>query len=186
MAASSLLTARITHLEPAGADSFLLSWAAPDDHFDAVLRAVHRLPWQQRKYVPAARAWLVHRSGLAWLASRWPALDEALAELDAETRQQQQQQQQRGSGAKTKRGPRRRSAPATDTAAAPTDEIPPEIRAAFGQLHLLPSAPAPVVQAVYRALARQHHPDTGGELEIMKAVNLAYATARVWAEHGAS
>src|SRR5258708_11222701 len=132
MAATSLLTARITRLEPAGADSFLLSWAAPDDHFDAALRAVHRLPWQQRQYTPAARAWLIHRSGIAWLASRWPALDEALAELDAET----QQQQQRRSGAKTKRGPRRRAAPATDTAASRRVEVPADVAQAFARLHL--------------------------------------------------
>lgn len=41
-------------------------------------------------------------------------------------------------------------------------------------LFLLPNAPAPVIKAAYRALSKMYHPDTGGDPEKMKLVNLAY------------
>ncbi|HXG66833.1 MAG TPA: hypothetical protein VNO70_17150 [Blastocatellia bacterium] len=44
---------------------------------------------------------------------------------------------------------------------------------AYKVLHLLPSAPLPVVQAARKALARLHHPDLGGDAERMKAINNA-------------
>ncbi len=44
----------------------------------------------------------------------------------------------------------------------------------YSELHLLPSAPWPVVEATYKALARLHHPDIGGDSEMMKRVNLAF------------
>jgi hypothetical protein len=45
---------------------------------------------------------------------------------------------------------------------------------AFATLHLLPSAPRPVIDAVYRVLARLAHPDAGGNAEAMLAFNAAY------------
>ena len=152
MSASSLLTARITRLESAGADSFLLDWDAPGDGtiIDACLHAVRKLPWQQRTYLPAARAWLVHRSGIAWLAARWPALAEAFDALEA--------------------------------ARHLSGEVPADVALAFARLHLLPTAPVDVVQAVYRTLAKHVHPDTAGEHLDMIAINGAYEVARAWAE----
>lgn len=44
----------------------------------------------------------------------------------------------------------------------------------YAVLHLLPSAPPPVVKAAYRALARLHHPDTGGSARLMAALTHAY------------
>jgi curved DNA-binding protein CbpA len=40
-------------------------------------------------------------------------------------------------------------------------------------LHLLPTAPLAVIEASYRALARLHHPDAGGNAEHMKLLNAA-------------
>jgi hypothetical protein len=48
----------------------------------------------------------------------------------------------------------------------------------FAALHLLPTAPGFLVEAVYRAMARRHHPDHGGDVEAMKAVNAAYKQIR--------
>lgn len=44
----------------------------------------------------------------------------------------------------------------------------------FRVLHLLPTAPAPVIHAAYKALARLHHPDTGGNTHSMQLINSAY------------
>lgn len=46
--------------------------------------------------------------------------------------------------------------------------------ACYAALHLLPSAPLPVVKAAYRALARLHHPDHGGSSREMAAITRAY------------
>lgn len=56
-----------------------------------------------------------------------------------------------------------------------------EVVRAFALLHLDPSAPLEVIQAVWRALARHAHPDAGGNVERMKALNHAYDVARRWA-----
>jgi len=41
-------------------------------------------------------------------------------------------------------------------------------------LHLLPTAPAAVIKASYKALAVLHHPDHGGDEEQMKRLNAAF------------
>lgn len=44
----------------------------------------------------------------------------------------------------------------------------------FAALFLLPGAPAELVRAAYRTLAKAHHPDRGGTTSQMQAVNAAY------------
>lgn len=44
----------------------------------------------------------------------------------------------------------------------------------WASLHLLPTAPRPVVDAAYRAMARIAHPDLGGDADRMKRINAAY------------
>lgn len=44
----------------------------------------------------------------------------------------------------------------------------------WATLHLLPSAPPEVIQAAFRALARLHHPDRGGNEETMRKINNAW------------
>lgn len=44
----------------------------------------------------------------------------------------------------------------------------------FRVLFLIPTAPGPVITAAYRALARMHHPDNGGETKTMQTINAAY------------
>lgn len=44
----------------------------------------------------------------------------------------------------------------------------------FRILHLLPSAPGPLIHAAYRTLARLYHPDTGGDTTTMQRINAAY------------
>lgn len=45
---------------------------------------------------------------------------------------------------------------------------------AWTVLHLRDDAPAELVKAAYRVLARIHHPDAGGDPEQMKRINNAY------------
>ena len=45
---------------------------------------------------------------------------------------------------------------------------------AWDVLWLRPGAPSEVVNAVYRALAKMHHPDYGGDNEMMQLINAAY------------
>ncbi|MBA3247310.1 MAG: J domain-containing protein [Pyrinomonadaceae bacterium] len=45
----------------------------------------------------------------------------------------------------------------------------------YARLHLLPSAPAELIKAAYRELAKLNHPDKGGNEEAMKLLNEAYA-----------
>jgi hypothetical protein len=44
----------------------------------------------------------------------------------------------------------------------------------YRALHLLPTAPPPVIDAAYKALARLHHPDLGGDTTAMQRINAAY------------
>lgn len=48
------------------------------------------------------------------------------------------------------------------------------LRQDYATLHLLPSAPAEVVKAVYRTLAKLKHPDAGGTTADMQHINAAY------------
>ena len=66
----------------------------------------------------------------------------------------------------------RRPRPKTHGHEASADE------AAFRALHLLPTAPAPLIEASYRVMARLNHPDVGGDAETMKRVNGAYAALK--------
>jgi len=60
------------------------------------------------------------------------------------------------------------------TAPRPIRPGDPDYRA----LHLLPSAPPELVAAAYRALARRHHPDAGGDHESMLRITAAFDALR--------
>ncbi len=51
--------------------------------------------------------------------------------------------------------------------------VPSEAEA-FAALCLLPSAPAPLIKAAYRELAKLNHPDKGGDVVVMQKVNTAF------------
>jgi curved DNA-binding protein CbpA len=59
--------------------------------------------------------------------------------------------------------------PSTDRARATS-----RIDDALAQLHLLSTAPPELIDAAYRVLAKQHHPDTGGDTVVMQRLNGAY------------
>jgi hypothetical protein len=49
-----------------------------------------------------------------------------------------------------------------------------DLESAYGVLYLTPGAPVAVIQAVYRTLAKRHHPDVGGSTAEMALINDAY------------
>jgi len=53
---------------------------------------------------------------------------------------------------------------------------PPKPKAVdpYVTLHLLPSAPPELIRAAFKCLAQIHHPDKGGETEVMQRINDAY------------
>lgn len=55
-------------------------------------------------------------------------------------------------------------------------QAPPraQVNDPYAVLHLLPSAPAEVIRAAYKAMALLCHPDRGGDTEMMQRVNAAY------------
>ena len=52
---------------------------------------------------------------------------------------------------------------------------PPAPDSPYAVLRVVEGAPMEVVDAAYRALAKKHHPDKGGDAEEMKRINAAYA-----------
>jgi hypothetical protein len=123
----------------------------PDAFREAIESLKSCIAPSMRAWQPAVKSWHVaddaQDSMMAWF-------DYCRNELGAEV-----------SWVKAKRQERQ-------TRAAPKPEADP-----FAALYLLPSAPVEVVKAVYRALATLHHPDHGGDVEKMKAINAAYSEA---------
>ena len=69
------------------------------------------------------------------------------------------------------------------------DRAPVAIRprdAEYRELHLLPSAPPALVRVVYLELAKEAHPDRGGDAEAMRRINLAYEAIRAVGAEAAS
>jgi hypothetical protein len=56
------------------------------------------------------------------------------------------------------------------------------LQEACQRLYILPEAPVEVAEAAYKALARLHHPDVGGDTETMQALNDAIATFKSFNE----
>jgi hypothetical protein len=65
---------------------------------------------------------------------------------------------------------------------AESDQVPPALREACAILHITPGAPLAVAEAAYKALARLHHPDVGGDTATMQALNEAITTVKSFNE----
>jgi hypothetical protein len=125
------------------------------DDSDAFMSAIAALKnyvdASYRAWRPATKSWCVDASA-EFEMGEWLAL--CTAEFHAEVTRTHAKQQTYGR--------RNIAKPETDP---------------FAALYLLPSAPVEVVKAAYRALATLHHPDHGGDVEKMKAINAAYSEA---------
>jgi hypothetical protein len=57
----------------------------------------------------------------------------------------------------------------------PPPPPPPQNHGPWETLYLIPTAPARIVDTVYRELMRMHHPDKGGNVLLCQRINAAYA-----------
>lgn len=116
------------------------------------------IPARERRWRPETKTWFVTRPYVEFVANlllrRFGDLEEVLAFTEPESPHE-------------RRG-RFRPDPSPIR---PTD-------AAYRELYLQSNAPAAVIEAAYRALAKLNHPDRGGDDERMRAINLAYEALR--------
>lgn len=112
-----------------------------------------RVPAAERSYDKESKTWFVRDGGVGWLdawAERWFS-----------------------TVVRTRDTP---SQPGQRTPPPPPPPRPPvDPRAeAYAVLWLRPGAPVEVVKAAYRVLSQRHHPDHGGDVRTMQAINRAY------------
>jgi hypothetical protein len=164
---------RIRMFKPV-ADGYLLAFAAEGigretmaAEKEAALAIAALNPWQ-RRWLLQEHAWWIADDAITLLARRLPALSELLEQW-------------------------LRRPPAADgsywsyileSSMYSASLIPPAVAEAYGQLGLQPGASAGQVLAARRQLARRHHPDRGGELAQMTAINSATDTVRDWLRRG--
>lgn len=146
------------HVKPALEGGKFVKFNGADPHaFAECVARLKSLPVDARRYDPSIKSWYVAADCTSELED---FLADAVADLGAQV-----QRADRASG------------PGWRSNGGRADEPPPR-RAAppdpYVVLHLLPSAPLPVVKAVFRALAPLHHPDLGGEVATMQKTNSAY------------
>jgi hypothetical protein len=164
---------RIRMFKPV-ADGYLLAFAVEGAgrettaaEKEAALAISALNPWQ-RRWLLQENAWWVADDAITLLARRLPVLADLLQtwlrrppELD-------------GSSWSNLR----------DSTMYSVSLIPPAVAEAYGQLGLQPGAPAGQVLAARRQLARRHHPDRGGELARMTAINSATDIVTGWLRRG--
>jgi hypothetical protein len=116
--------------------------------FDAVITKLKdHIPSFARRWEPHNKAWSIRSDHFL---HRW--LDICIWDDDVEVVWEKERQQE----------------------APPRKPRAPQRAAAYVTLHLLPSAPPELVKAAHKTLALIHHPDRGGDLERMKAINNAF------------
>jgi hypothetical protein len=194
---------RITRLECVDG-TWRFAFTCPDaEAFASVVDAVKALPLMMRRWDPQRKHWLISDEGMRILAEANPPLAvlmataqrrrreeteareraqrEARAQAQEEARRRQQQQQQEDQ-ARWRDRFNMGSDPFGYRQQAYTHSIPPAVATAFASLFVTPNAPLSVIQAAYRALAKEAHPDTGGSHDRMKAINAAFDLASKWAK----
>ncbi len=152
------------------ADGYLLTFAAEDHRSEAAAAekaaaaAIAALnPWQ-RRWLLQERAWWIADDAITLLARRLPALSELLDQW-------------------LHRPPDAASYYADSelgSSLAGSYWFPPAIVVAYNKLGLPPGATEKQVLAARRQLARRHHPDSGGDLASMRAINSATDAILEW------
>jgi hypothetical protein len=126
-----------------------------DPDFVEALKA--SVPWSARKWNPESKGWLVFD----------PYVDEAI-----ELASDHFDLERLYSGADLETAKHATAGTASHGFEACLENVRRRYRE-HAELKVWPGAPADVILAAYRAMARLHHPDLGGDLEAMKRINLA-------------
>lgn len=105
-----------------------------------------RIPWSYREWDPDTKCWSIKRGFCSEAINITRAHFGYCLETDPYADRRQQEQ-------------KRTTTPSSDP---------------FRVLHLLPTAPWPVIDAAYKALAKTNHPDRGGDTAAMQRINAAY------------
>ncbi len=186
-------TLRITRFGPADCGGSYLAFASDDaGEFYGIVATIKALGYAHAQWTPAVKAWWLSPSGLARLCGRYPDLSWLIGEYVRTAQDggaasgEASGAGQRGghgrAGGSAGRGSQRRAKSAKSASGVPAD-----VAQALAALYVAPDAPAVVVSAAYRALAKTTHPDAGGDTATMQRLNLAYELAAAWAsQHGAT
>ncbi|MGO8946191.1 MAG: hypothetical protein ACLQUY_00715 [Ktedonobacterales bacterium] len=151
-------------------DGYLLAFAAEGPRSEASVvekeaaQAIAALnPWH-RRWLLQEHAWWIADEAITLLARRLPVLSELLDQWLRRPPDAANFSLGGGSGSGTYRA----------------WWVPPRVAEAYNQLGLPSGTPEKQVLAARRELARKHHPDTGGELASMRAINSATDTVLEW------
>jgi hypothetical protein len=167
---SGLITITVLERLPDGG-GWLFAYRAEGANFqyaNALLKA--HISSGMRQWLPDEKCWWFSSLGMIQLARMFTDVRMALDELARE-------EARTGTGTDANAGTSAGGAGAPLAHGAPAD-----ICQAFAVLHLLPSAPLPVIKAAFRALATLYHPDHGGSHDAMLRINAAYTVACRWTE----
>ncbi|MFI5272441.1 MAG: J domain-containing protein [Ktedonobacterales bacterium] len=148
------------------ADGYLIALAARGSTLSAALKVILALdPWQ-RRWIAEERAWWIADDAISLLARRLPPVAEAFARWQARplTLDDLLGSEYRAREARV----RYRLL------------VPREVATAYATLGLAPGASGAAVKAARRSLARQHHPDAGGDHGRMAAINRAADIVLGW------
>jgi|GEM_PF-3091313 len=147
--------AQLTQLERCQGGGYRIAWSAGSrEEWHIVLDRVRRLPMDQRRYLDEEQAWWIDSAVLMQVASWFGNFAQVL----------------------NSHPDRLRVLPDIGPS------LPQEIAQAFAALHLTPSASPELIKASQRLLAKQFHPDLGGNHMMMIEINQAADRALSWAK----
>lgn len=142
-----------------------------------LVTAIKQVPYSARRWDAEEKEWYVDRS---WFKDACRFLDHAVRQNTGRPgphgRERKASREERDAGAAWDDW---KQDPWGQRNQAQSQSRTDPLSQAYSALHLTKDAPLPVVEAVYRTLAKIHHPDLGGDVERMKEINLAYEKVKV-------
>lgn len=129
--------------------SLKITSAEQDVFHDFIESLKSSINYRKRKWDPTGKRWLFHDDAIDDVI-----LELSLHRIDFDMKETRERAKERPSTAIMTR------------------------QQAAAELYLLPDAPADVITAVFRVLAKQYHPDMGGSTEQMQRLNAAMEVLR--------
>jgi hypothetical protein len=148
-------------------DPGLRCWYVLDgDEADVVIDALLAYTGGTSHFSEGRPDWITERAD--WITTRGWEKKRERQEDDREQRQQRRGRQREHRRGRREQRERNRAGEGSSSGFAPKSHGP------YAVLNLTNDAPPELVAAAYRALAKLHHPDAGGDEERMKAINNAF------------